>query len=107
MPSRKRSRTTAASSSSSDAVSIILAGGHAHPPRTVDKFRNGTLCDVQLHAADGTAFQAHALCLTAGSAYFEALYAGSDWADASRPLTLPEVPADALAACLEFMYAGE
>lgn len=106
MPPRKRFRT-ATSASSSDASKIVLAGGHPQSPRTVDKFRNRKLCDVQLKAADGTTFHAHAVCLTAGSDYFEALYAGSDWADASGSLTLSEVPSDALAACLEFIYAGE
>ena len=103
MPQRKRSRTVASSSTGA----ILLDGGHAHPPRTVQKFRDGNLCDVELQAADGTAYRAHTLCLTAGSAYFEAIYARNDWKDASGPLILSEVPAHALAVCLEFIYAGE
>ena len=104
----KRSRTAAASSSAPLPTAITLHGGHAQPPRTVDKFREGKLCDVQLEAADGTAFAAHVLCLTAGSAYFEALYSeGSAWSDANRgTVSLPELPAHALATCLEFIYTG-
>jgi kelch-like protein 17 (actinfilin)/kelch-like protein 20 len=62
---------------------------------------------VEVVAADGTAFHAHALCITSGSEYFERLLAGERWADtAGRPLSLPEVPKQGLAACLEFIYTG-
>jgi N-acetylneuraminic acid mutarotase len=109
MPPQKRRRTVAASSSSSAHATVVLTGGRAEKPATISKFRDGRLCDVQLQAADGTTtFSAHALCLSAASGYFDALYAGSDWADASGAITmLPEVPAHALEACLEFIYAGE
>ena len=106
----KRSRTESSSSSSSSAASaVVLRGGFAHPPRTLEKYREGRLCDVQLQAADGSTFAAHVLCLTAGSAYFEALYASrSDWSDAaSSTITLHEVPAHALNSCLEYIYAGK
>ena len=46
------------------------------------------------------------LCLTAGSLYMDALYAGT-WSDASGVLTLEAVPGAALEACLEFIYVGE
>jgi hypothetical protein len=109
MAPRKRARTAAAASSTDSAnasANIRLSGGHAKAPRTIEKFRTGKLCDIELKAANGTSFHAHILCLTAGSGYFEALYA-NDWADASGSLTLPEVPSEALAACLEFIYVGE
>ena len=103
----KRSRTE--SSSSATTAAVVLRGGFAHPPRTIEKYREGRLCDVQLQAADGTTFAAHVLCLTAGSAYFDALYtSGSDWSDAaSGTIALHAVPAHALDACLEYIYAGE
>ena len=41
----------------------------------------------------------------AGSDYFEAAYTGG-WADASGPHTLGAVPADALGACLDWIYTG-
>ena len=107
MPPRKRSRTAAASTNSSS-TAVVLGGGHAHPPRTVAKFRSGALCDVELQAADGTAFRAHAVCLTAGSEYMEALYsAKTEWKDADGPVKLEQVPAAALSVCLDFVYCGE
>ena len=107
MPPRKRSRSAAASTNSST-TAIVLGGGHAHPPRTVAKFRSGALCDVELQAADGTAFRAHAVCLTAGSEYMEALYsAKTEWKDADGPVKLEQVPAAALSVCLDFVYCGE
>ena len=82
-------------------------GGLAEKPSTIAKFRDGRLTDVEVVAADGTAFHAHALCITSGSEYFERLLAGERWADtAGRPLSLPEVPKQGLAACLEFIYTG-
>jgi kelch-like protein 1/4/5 len=109
MPPRKRSRADPAPScgDASGAAHIVLSGGFTLPPRIVDKFRSGKFWDVELHAAGGETFRAHALCLTAGSEYFEALLAGSDWSDATGPIQLLEVPAHALSACLEFIYVGE
>ena len=103
-PARKRAR---ASADAPSAASIELVGGLAEKPSTIAKFRDGRLTDVELVAADGTAFHAHALCITSGSEYFERLLAGERWADtAGRPLSLPEVPKQGLAACLEFIYTG-
>ena len=71
MPPQKRRRAAAASASAANSPAVVLSGGHAQPPRTIDKFRAGKLCDVTLQAADGAAtFDAHALCLTAASGYF-------------------------------------
>jgi len=104
-PSRKRARRASADAPS--AASIELVGGLAEKPSTIAKFRDGRLTDVEVVAADGTAFHAHALCITSGSEYFERLLAGERWADtAGRPLSLPEVPKQGLAACLEFIYTG-
>ena len=102
MPPQKRSRTD-------DSNAIVLRGGFPHPPRTVQAYREGRLCDVQLKADDGTTFDAHVLCLIAGSAYFEAMYSSrSDWSDAaSSTVTLHTVPAHALQTCLEYIYAGQ
>jgi N-acetylneuraminic acid mutarotase len=103
-PSRKRAR---ASADAPSAASIELVGGLAEKPSAIAKFRDGRLTDVEVVAADGTAFHAHALCITSGSEYFERLLAGERWADtAGRPLSLPEVPKQGLAACLEFIYTG-
>ena len=49
--------------------------------------------------------RAHGFVLMAGSDYFEAAYTGG-WADASGPHALGAVPADALDACLEWIYTG-
>ena len=115
-PSRKRARTTtttgggaSSSSATAAATACTLGGGYAQPARTVEKFRDGRLTDVTLEAADGTTFHAHALCLTAGSEYFEALHAAaSSWKDAAdETLALSSVPAHALEVCLEFIYVGE
>jgi N-acetylneuraminic acid mutarotase len=104
-PSRKRARRASADAPS--AASIELVGGLAEKPSAIAKFRDGRLTDVEVVAADGTAFHAHALCITSGSEYFERLLAGERWADtACRPLSLPEVPKQGLAACLEFIYTG-
>jgi len=104
-PSRKRARRASADAPS--AASIELVGGLAEKPSAIAKFRDGRLTDVEVVAADGTAFHAHALCITSGSEYFERLLAGERWADtAGRPLSLPEVPKQGLAACLEFIYTG-
>ena len=101
---RKRAR---ASADAPSAASIELVGGLAEKPSAIAKFRDGRLTDVEVVAADGTAFHAHALCITSGSEYFERLLAGERWADtAGRPLSLPEVPKQGLAACLEFIYTG-
>ena len=103
-PARKRAR---ASADAPSAASIELVGGLAEKPSAIAKFRDGRLTDVEVVAADGTAFAAHALCITSGSEYFERLLAGERWADtAGRPLSLPEVPKQGLAACLEFIYTG-
>jgi len=103
-PARKRAR---ASADAPSAASIELVGGLAEKPSTIAKFRDGRLTDVEVLAADGTAFHAHALCITSGSEYFERLLAGERWADtAGRPLSLPDVPKQGLAACLEFIYTG-
>ena len=103
-PARKRAR---ASADAPSAASIELVGGLAEKPSAIAKFRDGRLTDVEVVAADGTAFHAHALCITSGSEYFERLLAGERWADtAGRPLSLPEVPKQGLAACLEFIYTG-
>jgi len=103
-PARKRAR---ASADAPSAASIELVGGLAEKPSTIAKFRDGRLTDVEVVAADGTAFHAHALCITSGSEYFERLLAGERWADtAGRPLSLPVVPKQGLAACLEFIYTG-
>jgi len=104
-PSRKRVRRASADAPS--AASIELVGGLAEKPSTIAKFRDGRLTDVEVVAADGTAFHAHALCITSGSEYFERLLAGERWADTAAPtLSLPEVPRRGLAACLEFIYTG-
>ena len=104
-PSCKRARRVSADAPS--AASIELVGGLAEKPSAIAKFRDGRLTDVEVVAADGTAFHAHALCITSGSEYFERLLAGERWADtAGRPLSLPEVPKQGLAACLEFIYTG-
>ncbi|KOO29404.1 kelch-like protein [Chrysochromulina tobinii] len=103
-PAPKRAR---ASADAPSAASIELVGGLAEKPSAIAKFRDGRLTDVEVVAADGTAFHAHALCITSGSEYFERLLAGERWADtAGRPLSLPEVPKQGLAACLEFIYTG-
>jgi N-acetylneuraminic acid mutarotase len=104
LPAPKRAR---ASADAPSAASIELVGGLAEKPSAIAKFRDGRLTDVEVVAADGTAFHAHALCITSGSEYFERLLAGERWADtAGRPLSLPEVPKQGLAACLEFIYTG-
>ena len=94
-PSRKRAR----------ASEIVLSGGAPEKPRTVDKYRSGAHTDVELQAADGSAFRAHALCLMAGSEYMEALFARG-WSDARGPIKLGELAPGALAACLDFIYTG-
>ena len=105
MPPRKRARSAAAASVI--APTVTLTGGQPHHPRLVEKYRAGTLCDVELQSAEGTPFRAHAVCLAASSAYFDALYAGS-WADVGeRTLKLSGVEAHALSAVIEFIYAGE
>ena len=102
-PASKLARATAPPSS----APIELGGGLAEKPSAIAKFRDGRLTDVAVLAADGTAFHAHALCISSGSVYFERLLAGERWADsAGRPLSLPEVPQRGLAACLEFIYTG-
>jgi len=107
MPPCSRKRVRRASADAPSAASIELVGGLAEKPSAIAKFRDGRLTDVEVVAADGTAFHAHALCITSGSEYFERLLAGERWADtAGRPLSLPEVPKQGLAACLEFIYTG-
>ena len=104
---RVSSKRARASADAPSAASIELVGGLAEKPSAIAKFRDGRLTDVEVVAADGTAFHAHALCITSGSEYFERLLAGERWADtAGRPLSLPEVPKQGLAACLEFIYTG-
>ena len=108
MPPRKRARGADQSATASDvAPPLRLTGGHAEKPRTVDKYRSGKCCDAELVAADGTPAKAHRLVLMGGSAYFEALYGTSNWADAGSPLELATVPAAALKSCLEYLYTGE
>ena len=110
-PSRKRARasasTSAADASAADASGspIVLSGGAAEKPRTVDKYRSGAHTDVELQSGDGRAFRAHALCLMAGSEYMEALFARG-WSDARGPIKLGELAPGALAACLDFIYTG-
>ena len=112
-PSRKRARASASASASASAAAdadasgspIVLSGGAAEKPRTVDKYRSGAHTDVELQAADGSAFRAHALCLMAGSEYMEALFARG-WSDARGPIKLGELAPGALAACLDFIYTG-
>ena len=107
MPPRKRARGADQSASASDAYPPLhLTGGHAEKPRTIDKFRSGECCDAELVAADGTPAKAHRLVLMGGSAYFEALYGSSNWADAGSPLKLATVPVAALKSCLEYLYTG-
>ena len=84
---------------------ICLKGGHAHPHRTIAKFRGGQLCDVRLQSADGECFLAHSVCLTSNSDYVEAWYETNESKDAT--IALPDVPSHALSVCLEFLYAGE
>ena len=106
MPPRKRSRLAVASSSTAaSADAIVLSGGHAEKPRTIESYRASQHVDVDICAADGTAFQAHRLVLMAGSDYFAAMWSGG-WSDASGPITLGSVPADALGCCIEWIYTG-
>ena len=94
--------------SSSTSAAVVLRGGVAHPLRTLQKYREGRLCDVELKAEDGTTFAAHVLCLTAGSAYFEALYSSRSWSDsASSTVMLSVMSGHALDTCLEYIYAGQ
>ena len=108
-PSRKRARASASAASDSASAgsgsTIVLSGGAPEKPRTVDKYRSGAHTDVELQAADGSAFRAHALCLMAGSEYMEALFARG-WSDARGPIKLGELAPAALAACLDFIYTG-
>ena len=108
MPPRKRARSaeTSASAAPSVAPAISLTGGHAEKPRTIDCYRAAQHVDVEVRAADGTAFQAHSLVLMAGSDYFAAAYSGG-WADASGPLKLSVIASDAVEACIEWIYTGE
>ena len=61
MASRKRARVEA-----SDASTVVLAGGPAEKPLTIEKFRTGKLTDVEVKAADGTASRADAVFLGLG-----------------------------------------
>ena len=65
-PSRKRARASASADTTADASgsTIVLSGGAPEKPRTVDKYRSGAHTDVELQAADGSAFRAHALFLS-------------------------------------------
>ena len=103
----KRARGVGQSTASDATPPLRITGGHAQLPRTIEKYRSGERCDAELVAADGTAAKAHRLVLMGASAYFEALYGASDWADATRPLQLATVPAPALKSCLEYLYTGE
>ena len=104
-PAPKRARTVD-DASTADSPIVTLAGGTPEKPCTLAKYRAGKLTDVRLRSADGVAFDAHILCLMAGSEYFETLFSG-EWSDSDGgELSLPAVPAAALSACLEYIYTG-
>ena len=60
---------------------------------------------MEVRSAEGTPYRAHGLILMAGSDYFAAAFT-KGWADASGPHVLTAVPAQALGACLEWIYTG-
>ena len=84
----------------------MLSGGHAEPPRTIDKYRRGISCDAILCAANGTDFHVHRVVVMGKAEYFEAIY-GGNWGGAHGAVTLSQIPADALAGCLEWIYVGQ
>ena len=101
-----RKRACEAEGSAADAPRAIrLTGGHAEKSRTVAAYRAGQHVDVDVHSADGFSYRAHGLVLMAGSDYFAAVYSGG-WADATGPHVLGEMPAEALEACIEWIYTG-
>ena len=85
---------------------IRLGGGHREKRRTIEAYRAGLHVDVEVRSAEGKSFHAHGLVLMAGSDYFAAAFSGG-WAAVSGHHALGAVPADALEACLEWMYTGE
>ena len=100
------SRVRARDDAAPPVPALVLSGGHAEPPRTVDKYRRGTSCDAILCAANGTDFHVHRVVVMGKAEYFEAIY-GGNWGDAHGAVTLSQIPADALAGCLEWIYVGQ
>lgn len=100
-PSRRRARDDAPP----PAPVLVISGGHAEPPRTVDKYRRGVACDAVLYSACGTDFHVHRVVVMGKSEYFEGLY-NSEMSDASGEVTLSQISAAALSACIEWIYVG-
>ena len=107
MAPRKRARTPSSSSSTADAeaATVTLDGGAPNAPALVELWRAGQLTDTVV-TAEGQDFACHKLVLAAGSEFFEGKYCGSGAAMVAERPQLPQTPAAAFAACLDFLYAG-
>ena len=109
MAPRKRARTAGSSSSSAAApaaAALTLSGGTPFPPRAVAYWRDEKFCDAKLRV-EGKVFEAHRLVLAAGSDFLAAQFEHPEMTrDKTAPLELPEMPAAAFGAALEYLYDG-
>ena len=88
---------------------VLLTGGHAQPPRMLEYYRVGKLCDVQLRS-EGRVFHAHRNVLAATSDTLDRMFAGAGGFADSTTATFdlpPPYTSEALEVTLEFTYAGK
>ena len=101
--SRKRARSA---SSGDTPAGVLISGGEPYPAAFVQLWEEGTMCDANLHAAEGQGFRAHRNVLAAGSLYLRAKLCG-EWTDRNDDIALHEAPAFVLRAVLDFLYRGQ
>ncbi|EOD13689.1 hypothetical protein EMIHUDRAFT_371011, partial [Emiliania huxleyi CCMP1516] len=109
---RKRSRHNdpdGAGPSRDAAFKVTVSGGHRYPPKLVEQWRQGTLCDCTI-VVDPETFSGHRNVLAAASGYFAGLYSGAGVVMRERnggPAQLEGMSPEVFGAALEFMYTGE
>ncbi|XP_077283281.1 actin-binding protein IPP [Arctopsyche grandis] len=64
------------------------------------------LCDIELVSGDVTV-KAHRSVLSAGSAYFSAMFSAGLSEDQKRTVALPAIPPQALTIIIDFIYTGQ
>ena len=110
MSSRKRARSVATTpvtepSAAPAARKVSISGGVAQPPRMVDMWRQGTLCDATI-TAEGCDFEVHRNVASAGSEFFFGAFTSGLAESGSASVSLPEIKAAAIEAVLCFLYTG-
>ena len=87
-------------------VGLHLTGGAPCPPKMLTAWRAKEFCDVHV-VASGERFAAHKLVLACGSDYMSALFQSGFSDSQSDEVILPDLPAPAALAVIEWLYAGE